>query len=131
MSLRRYELSESELSRIEPLLSGRVGTPGRRAVDNRLFLNAVFWIARSGSAWRDLPERYGKWNTVYQRFRRWARSGRWQRIFAALQEPDLDWVLLDTTVIRAHQHAAGARKKGEQTPSRHKPRKHSDAHAED
>ena len=117
---RRYALNDAEYSRIEHLLPGRVVCRSRPAANNRVFVNGVLWMARSGSAWRDLPERYGTWNTVYQRFRRWARAGHWQRIFEALQEPDLDWVMLDTTVIRAHQHAAGARKKGAQ-------RKHSDA----
>lgn len=117
---RRYELSDAEYQRIEDLLPGRAGSRSRPAEDNRRFLNGVLWIARSGSAWRDLPERYGKWNTVYQRFRRWAEAGRWQQIFETLQEPDLDWIMLDTTVVRAHQHAAGARKKGGST-------QHSDA----
>ena len=105
--MRRYEIKDYEWVRLEPLLPGKVGDVGRSAADNRLFINAVLWIARSGAPWRDLPERFGNWNSVYQRFRRWSRQGVWQRVFEALQEPDLDWLLLDSTTVRAHQHAAG------------------------
>jgi putative transposase len=85
--------------------------PGRNADDNRRFSNAVLWIARTEAPWADLPERFGKYDTVYQRFSNWAKKGRWQAIFEALQEPDLDWVMLDSSIVRAHQHAAD-RKKG-------------------
>jgi putative transposase len=107
---RRYEVSDADWVRIEPLLKGKAGDVGRSGEDNRLFINAVVWIARSGAAWRDLPQRYGNWNSVYQRFRRWAKSGHWQKIFEALQDPDLDWAMLDSTVVRAHQQAAGQKK---------------------
>jgi putative transposase len=106
----RYELSDEDFARIETMLSGKPGDPGRNAHDNRRFINAVLWVARSGAPWRDLPERYGPWNTVFQRFNRWAKRGRWQAIFQALQEPDLEWILLDSSVVRAHQHAAGQKK---------------------
>ena len=105
--MRRYEIRDEDWVRLSPLLPGKVGDVGRSAADNRLFINAVLWIARSGAPWRDLPERFGNWNSVYQRFRRWSKKGVWQRVFEALQEPDLDWLLLDSTTIRAHQHAAG------------------------
>jgi len=114
---RRYELTDEQYKRLQPLLSGKPGDPGRNAEDNRRFLNAVLWIARTGAPWEDLPERFGKQDTVYQRFNRWAKKGRWQAIFEALQEPDLDWVMLDSSVVRAHQHAAG-RKKGIQMQKR-------------
>ena len=107
---RRYEISDEAYERIKPLLSGKPGDPGRNAQDNRRFINAVLWIARTGAPWEDLPERYGKSNTVFQRFNRWAKQGRWQAIFEALQEPDLEWIMLDSTVVRAHQHAAGQKK---------------------
>ena len=116
---RRYEVSDADWVRIEPLLKGKAEDVGRSGEDNRLFINAVVWIARSGAAWRDLPERYGNWNSVYQRFRRWAKSSHWQKIFEALQDPDLDWAMLDSTLVRAHQQAAGQKK------ARLKP-KHSD-----
>jgi len=105
--MRRYEIKDYEWVRLEPLLPGKVGDVGRSAADNRLFINAVLWVARSGAPWRDLPERFGNWNSVYQRFRRWSKKGVWQQVFEALQEPDLDWLLLDSTTVRAHQHAAG------------------------
>jgi transposase len=108
--VRRYEISDTDWQRIAPLLKGKPGDVGRSGADNRLFINAVIWLARSGAAWRDLPERYGPWNTVCRRFRRWARSGHWQAIFQALQDPDLDWAMLDSTTVRAHQHAAGPKK---------------------
>ena len=109
--MRRFELSDEQWKRVEGLLPGRPGSPGRSGDDNRLFLEAVLWIARTGAPWRDLPERFGESNSVFQRFNRWAKKGVWQRVFDALQDPDLEWVMLDATIIRAHIHAAGARKK--------------------
>lgn len=106
----RYALTDEQFERLEPLLSGKPGDPGRNAADNRLFLDAVLWIARTGAPWADLPERFGKHDTVYQRFNRWAKLGRWEAIFEVLQEPDTEWLMLDSTVVRAHQHAAGAKK---------------------
>ncbi|SHL33924.1 Transposase [Hymenobacter psychrotolerans DSM 18569] len=94
-----------------PHLSGKAGDVGRTGADNRLFLNAVFWVARHGCAWRALPARFGKHDTLRKRSRRWAQKGIWQRLFEAVQEPDLDWVMLDSTVVRAHAQAAGSRKK--------------------
>ena len=108
--MRRYELKDADWARLAPLLPGKVGDAGRSAADNRLFVNAVLWIARSGAPWRDLPERFGPWNSVYRRFRRWAQKGVWQRVFEAVQDPDLDWAMLDSTSVRAHQHAAGQKK---------------------
>ncbi len=107
---RRYELSDREWERIKDLLPGKSGDVGVTAKNNRQFINAVIWIDRTGAPWRDLPEYYGKWNTVYQRFNRWSKKGIWEKIFEQLQEPDFDWVMLDSTVIRAHQHAAGQKK---------------------
>lgn len=108
--MRRYEISDVDWERIAPLLPGKEGDVGRTAEDNRQFINGVLWIARSGAPWRDLPERYGNWNSVFKRFRRWSVKGVWQQVFDALQEPDLDWLLIDSTMIRAHQHAAGQKK---------------------
>ena len=109
-ALRRHEIKDEDWERIADLLPGQPGQPGVTAQDNRLFINAVLWIAKTGAPWRDLPERFGPWNSVGRRFDRWARKGVWQRVFEALQDPDLEWVLLDSSVVRAHQHAAG--KKG-------------------
>ena len=109
---RRYELTDEQWNRIEHLLPGKASDPGRTAEDNRRFVSGVLWIARSGAPWRDLPERYGPWNSVYQRFNRWAKKGTWQRVFDELQDPDLDWLMLDATSVRAHQHAAGQKNDG-------------------
>ena len=109
--LHRHAISDADWERIQDLLPGRPGQPGWVARDNRLFIDAVLWIARTGAPWRDLPERFGKWNSVWRRFDRWARKGTWQRVFEALQDPDLEWLILDSTIIRAHAHAAGAEKK--------------------
>lgn len=110
LAMRRFELTDEQFARIEPMLAGKSTDPGRSA-DNRLFLAAVLWIVRTGAPWRDLPERFGPWNSVFQRFRRWAKKGRWTAIFEAVQEPDWEWMMIDASVIRAHQHAAGASKK--------------------
>lgn len=107
-----YTISDKRWERIAPLLPGKPSDPGRTARDNRLFLDAVLWIARTGAPWPALPEHFGKPNSVFQRFNRWAKRGVWERIFDALQEPDAEWLLLDSTTVRAHQHAAGARKRG-------------------
>ena len=108
----RYELNEEEWERVRDFLPGREGHVGVTAKDNRLFINGVIWIARSGAPWRDLPERYGKWNSVARRFRRWAKSGVWKRVFQELSlEADLEELMIDSTIVRAHQHAAGASKK--------------------
>ena len=107
--MRRHEITDDHWNRINNLLPGREGDAGVTAKDNRLFINAVLWIAKTGAPWRDLPERFGNWNSVWRRFDRWARKGVWERIFRELQDPDLEWLLLDSTVIRAHQHAAGTK----------------------
>lgn len=109
--LPRHAICEEDYERIKDLLAGKATDPGATAKDNRLFLDAVLWIAKTGAPWRDLPERFGKHNSVWKRFSRLARKGRWRMIFQALQDPDLEWLVLDPTVIRAHPHAAGAKKK--------------------
>ena len=107
----RHALSDAHWERIKDLLPGRPGQPGWTAADNRSFVDAVLWIAKTGAPWRDLPERFGDWNNVWRRFDRWAKKGTWRRVFEALQDPDLEWLILDSTIIRAHPHAAGAKKK--------------------
>jgi transposase len=108
---RRHAISDAQWERIKDLLPGKAGDPGVTAKDNRLFIDAVLWIAKTGAPWRDLPERFGNWYNVWKRLSRWAKKGVWQRVFEVLQDPDLEWLILDSTVIRAHQHAAGAPKK--------------------
>src|ERR1700689_3488902 len=109
--LPRHAISDADWDCIKDLLPGRPGQTGWLAEDNRRFIDAVLWIAKTGAPWRDLPERFGHWNNVWKRFDRWSKKGTWQRVFEALQDPDLEWLILDSTVIRAHQHAAGALKK--------------------
>ena len=103
----RYELSEAQWLKIESLLPGKAGDPGRSGKDNRLFVNAVLWVLRSGAAWPDLPERYGKWKSVHTRFARWAKAGVWERVFTVLTaDRRNEYLMLDTTLVRAHQQAA-------------------------
>jgi transposase len=109
--MRRYELTDEQWDVIKHLVPGKEGDPGAHGEDNRRFVNGVIWIARTSAPWRDLPERYGEWNSVYQRFNRWSKSGVWNRVFQAVKLPDLEALLLDSTVIRAHQHAAGVAEK--------------------
>ena len=104
---KRYELTAAQWKRLEPLLPGKAGDPGRTAVDNQLFVNGVLWVLRSGAHWCDLPERYGKWKSVHQRFARWAKAGVWERVFEALiDDAENEYLMLDTTLVRAHQQAA-------------------------
>jgi transposase len=106
----QYDIKEREWEAIKGLLPGREGSRGTKT-DNRAFLRAVMWIARTGAPWRSLPKEYGKWSSVHKRFLRWAKIGLWERIFNALAvDRDDQWIMLDTTLIRAHQHAAGAKK---------------------
>ena len=110
--MHRHAITDEHWERIEGLLPGQVGDPGVTAKDNRLFVDAVLWIGKTGSPWRDLPDRFGKWNSAWRRFDRWSAKGVWLRVFEERKDPDLEWLILDSTVIRAHQHAAGAVKKG-------------------
>ena len=108
----RHAISDADFARIEHLLPGLPGQHGGVAKDNRRFLDAVLWIARTGAAWDDLPERLGKGNSQWRRFDRWAAKGRWDPILAALRDPDMDVLILDSTAVRAHACAAGAKKNG-------------------
>jgi transposase len=114
---RRHELSDAQWERLHLLLPPQRPATGRPAHDHRQIVNGILWRLTTGVPWRDLPERYGPWQTVYSRFRRWQRAGVWDRVLASLQAEDdaagaLDWSLhfLDGTTVRAHQHAAGAKK---------------------
>ena len=103
-------LTDAQWEKIAPLLPGRTDTVEVTAKDNRLFIDAVLWIARSGAAWRLLPTCFGLWNIVFKGFRRWCETDRWGIIFETLQDfKDFEYVMIDSTVIRAHQHAAGAK----------------------
>ena len=106
----RSALSDEQWERIAPLLPGKADDPGRTAADNRLFVEAVLWIVRTGSPWRDLPERFGNWNSVARRFRRWADKGVLDRLFESLSgEPDFEYAIVDGTIVRVHQHGTGAK----------------------
>ena len=107
----RKLLRDDQWERIQDLLPGKVGDPGVKGKDNRLFVEAVLWIARTGSPWRDLDPALGNWHTTYTRFSRWGKSGVWQRVIEAVsKDRDLEALFIDSTVVRAHQHAAGAKK---------------------
>jgi transposase len=108
--LDRSILRDEHWERIAPLCPGKPGDPGRPGEDNRLFFEAVLWIARTGSPWRDLDEKFGNWNSVFQRFRRWARKGVFAKIFDSLSgDPDFEYAIIDGTIIRVHQHGTGAK----------------------
>ena len=108
----RRMLRDDQFERIASLLPGRPGSRGRPAADNREFVEAVLWVARTGSPWRDLPEEFGGWNSVYKRFARWSQAGIWHGVFAELaSDADFEEIFIDSTIVRAHQHAAGAPKK--------------------
>lgn len=108
---RRYALRDDQWERIKDLLPGRAGHVGVTARDNRLFVEAVLYRYRAGIAWRDLPERFGDFRVVHTRHSRWSRSGVWQRVLAHLaQDADNEYAMIDSTIVRAHQHSAGAQK---------------------
>ena len=113
---RRYGLRDDQWARMAPLLPGRVGHVGGTARDNRRFVEAVLYRYRAGIPWRDLPERFGGWKNTHTRFSRWATSGVWERVFSALSaDADNEYAMIDATIVRAHQHSAGARNKGAAT----------------
>jgi transposase len=112
----RGELTNAQWERLSPLLPPEKPAVGKPNHDHRTIINGILWRLRTGAPWRDMPERYGPWSTVYSRFWRWRVAGLWDRIFAAVQQEEdeagrVDWGahFVDGTVIRAHQHAAGAK----------------------
>ena len=114
--MRRYALQDDQWNRIEHLLPGRPGSVGVTAADNRLFVEAVLFRYRAGIPWRDLPERFGDWKNVHRRFSRWAERGVWKQVFELLAEDaDNEYAMIDSTIVRAHQHSAGAPKKPART----------------
>jgi transposase len=113
---RRYGLRDDQWARIAHRLPGRVGHVGGTARDNRLFVDAVLYRYRAGIPWRDLPERFGDGKNVHRRFSRWAVRGVWERVFQELSaDADNAYAMIDATIVRAHQHSAGARKGGATT----------------
>ena len=116
--MERFGLRNDQWDRIKNVLPGREGHVGGTAEDNRLFVEAVLYRFRTGCPWRDLPSRFGHFKTVHQRFSRWAKSGVFECIFKLLSDdPDNEYMMIDATIVRAHQHSAGARKKTAPKPS--------------
>jgi transposase len=123
--MRRYGLRDDQWDRIKDLLPGREGSVGVTAADNRVFVEAVLYRYRAGIPWRDLPEHFGDWKNTHLRFSRWAKSGVWKRVFEHLAaDADHEYGIIDSTIVRAHQHSAGAQKKTAKT-------RRSDVHAGD
>ena len=108
--MNRDLLSDEQWERIAPLLPGKEGDPGRTGRDNRLFVEAVLWLVRTGAPWRDLPAGFGNWFSVWKRFRRWAEKGVFERLFYELsQDADFEYALIDGTIVKVHRHACGAK----------------------
>ena len=111
----RRELRGDQWQRIRDRLPGKKGDAGRTAKNNRKFIDAVLWVARTGSHWRELPHSFGKWNSVFVRYNRWAAKSVWDYIFRVLifrvlaDDPDFEYGMMDATIVRAHQHSAGAK----------------------
>jgi transposase len=114
--MQRYGLRDDQWNRIKDLLPGREGHVGAKAKDNRRFVDAVLYRYRAGIPWRDLPARFGRWKAVHTRFSRWAKSGVWAKVFRHLSaDADNEYAMIDSTIVRAHQHSAGAPKKTRKT----------------
>jgi transposase len=108
--LTRTVLTNAQWERIAPLLPGKNGDPGRSGDDNRRSLEGILWIVRTGAPWRDLPDAFGNWSSVWKRFRRWALKGVFEKVFKALSgEPDMEYALIDGTIVKVHRHGAGAK----------------------
>lgn len=107
----RQILCDNQWNKIEPLLPGKSSDCGVTAKNNRLFLEAVLWIVRTGAPWRDLPEEFGYWHRVYVRYNRWSHKGYWEKIFSQLsQDRDLEYLMVDGSITRVHQHGAPKKK---------------------
>jgi transposase len=108
--MERFVLTDAQWAKMEPFCLGKVGDPGRSGADNRRFVEAGLWIARTGSPWRDLPPTFGNWSSVYTRFRDWVRAGVFKRLFdACSDDPDMEYVMVDATIVKVHRHGQGAK----------------------
>ncbi len=106
----RFVLTDAQWARMEPHCLGKPGDPGRSGSNNRRFLEAVLWIVRTGSPWRDLPSMFGNWSTVYTRFRDWVKADVFAQLFAAVaDEPDMEYAMVDATIVKVHRHGQGAK----------------------
>ncbi len=110
----RHALTDAQWNRIRDLLPGKAGDPGRTAADNRLFVDAILFVAKTGVPWRDLPERFGNWNSIWRRFDRWCERGVWQALAEQLGEPDLVELQLDSTSIKVHIAGVGGRRQAQE-----------------
>jgi transposase len=128
---RRHELTEAQWEKIKDLLPGKQSDPGRTAADNRLFVNAVLYVLKTGVPWEDLPDRYGKPNTVWKRFDRWCAAGVWERLARALGDPELEELQLDSTTVKAHPVASTGRRRPKEKKRRPTPDAVSDGAAVD
>jgi transposase len=108
--MERFVLTDAQWAKMAPYCLGKPSDPGRSGSDNRCFVEAVLWIARTGSPWRDPPAFFGKWNTVFKRFRDWVKADIFQRLFDAVaDEPDLEYAMVDATIVKVHRHGQGAK----------------------
>ena len=110
----RYALTDEQWARIAELLPGKRTDSGRTAVNNRLFVDAVIYVAKTGIPWRDLPAEYGKWNSVWRRFDRWSQRNIWSELAKAIDEPDLVELQVDSTSVKVHQVASGGRREADE-----------------
>ena len=111
---KRHALTDAQWNQVKDLLPGKQGDPGRTAEDNRLFVDAILFIAKTGVPWRDLPARFGKWNSVWRRFDRWCELGVWQMLAEQLGEPDLVELQLDSTSVKVHVAGVGGRRRADE-----------------
>lgn len=106
----RLCLTDAQWAKMEPHCLGKPSDPGRTGADGRLFLEAVLWIARTSSPWRDLPPAFGKWNTVFKRYRDWVKADIFKKIFDAVSDgPDMEYAMVDATIVKVHRHGQGAK----------------------
>ena len=106
----RFVLTDAQWAQMEPHCLGKPTDPGRSGGDNRVFLEAVLWIARTGSPWRDLPMIFGKWNTVFKRYHDWVEADVFKNIFDSVSDdPDMEFAMVDATIVKVHRHGQGAK----------------------
>ena len=109
--MERFVLTDAQWAKMEPHCLGKPTDPGRSGSDNRRFVEAVLWIARTGSPWRDLPAFFGNWNSVFKRYRDWVKAGVFTRLFKACSdEPDMEYAMVDATIVKVHRHGQGAKR---------------------
>jgi transposase len=110
LRMERFVLTDAQWAKMAPHCLGKPGDAGRSGTNNRLFVEGVLWIARTGSPWRDLPAYFGKWNTVFKRFRDWVKADVFKRLFDAVSdEPDMEYAMVDATIVKVHRHGQGAK----------------------